>query len=171
MRTRLFIMVMVMICGASFNAFSQAEDCVSLNPNNVRVTGGGSLWTVADGSHLAFSAPTRSEAIQIVAVIKKYGINQSCFVGRPDPSFRYLLKSGTAPTGPMVGEDCIGFNPSNLSIKPFGSGFRMEEGSQAMFVFPNLSEAASSLWVVAKYGVTQSCFVGRPNPSLVYLRK
>jgi len=171
MKTRLFIMVMVIICGASFNAFSQAEDCVSLDPNNVKVTGSGSLWRVVDGSHSAFSAPTSAEARQIVNVIKKYGINQSCFVGRPDPSFTYLLKSGTAPAGAMAGEDCIGFNPSNLSIQPAGSGFRMQDGNHLMFSFPNLSEAAASLWVVAKYGFTRSCFVGRPNASLAYLRK
>lgn len=171
MKTRLFIMVMVMICGASFNAFSQAEDCVSLNPNNVRVTGGGSLWRVVDGTHSAFSAPNRAEALRIVAVIRRYGINRSCFVGRPDASFTYLLKNGAAPAGPMAGEDCIGFNPANLSLQPFGTGFRMEEGNHAMFVFPNLSEAATSLWVIAKYGFTQSCYVGRPNASLIYMRK
>lgn len=175
MKIRLFILVMVMVCGASLNAFSQvSEDCVSLNPDNVRVTGSGSLWRVVDGSHSAFSAPTRPEALQIVAVIKKYGINQSCFVGRPDASFTYLLKSGTAPSGAMDAmekEDCISFNPGNLSIQPISTGFRMQDGNHLMYTFPNLLEAASSLYVVGKYGFTQSCYVGRPNASLAYLRK
>lgn len=170
MKTRLFILVMVMICGASLNAFSQAEDCVSLNPKNVTVTGSGSLWRVVDGTHSAFSAPTKAEAEKIVSVIKNYKINQSCFVGRPDPSFRYLLNSGTAPSGAMAGEDCVSFNPVNLSIQPISTGFRMQDGDHWMFTFPNLVEAASSLYVVGKYGFTKSCFVGRPNPSLAYLR-
>lgn len=165
-------MVMVMVCGASLNAFSQVkEDCIGFNPNNVAVEQHGSNWTVVDGSHWIFAAPTPAEAKQIIAVIKRYGANQTCFVGRPDPSLTYLLKDGTAPAGAMAGEDCLSFNPGNLSIQPAGSGFRMQDGSHLMFSFPDILEAASSLFVVGKYGFTRSCFVGRPGPSLAYLRK
>jgi len=34
----------------------------------------------------------KAEADKALAIIKKYGFNKSCFVGRPDPSFQYMRK-------------------------------------------------------------------------------
>jgi hypothetical protein len=46
-----------------------------------------------DGSHWMFDfGNNESEARQLLAIIKKYGFKSSCFVGRPDPIFKYLRK-------------------------------------------------------------------------------
>lgn len=47
----------------------------------------------------------------------------------------------------------------------------MISGSQLMFTFPNMLEAGNALSIIKKYGFTKTCFVGRPNPSLQYMRK
>ncbi|HZG25313.1 MAG TPA: M12 family metallopeptidase, partial [Chitinophagaceae bacterium] len=147
------------------------EDCLPINPLNVTVKQSGNIWLVVDGSHSAFSAPNKAEADQIVKIIKFYGINKSCYVGRPNPSFQYLLKGTTSPVGSMPGEDVIGFNPATLSIVPDGSQYLMTDGFSRMFMFPNKPEADMALTVIRKYGFTKQGYVGRPGASLQYMRK
>ncbi len=147
------------------------EDCITINPNNVTVKQYGNLWLVVDGNHSMFSAPVKSEADQIVKIIKYYGITKSCYVGRPNPSFQYLLKGSVSPSGLLVGEDAITFNPASLTLTPEGSQYVMKSSNSRMFMFPNKTEADLALSMIKKYGFNRSCFVGRPNPSLQYMRK
>lgn len=68
------------------------EDCVPFNPNTTTVTNIQGRWKIVDGSHSLFDFGNKeSDARQAFAIIKKYGYNQSCYVGRPQPSFQYLL--------------------------------------------------------------------------------
>jgi hypothetical protein len=147
------------------------EDCVPFNPDNVTVKYTGTLWLVMDGSHSLFSAPNYTEASRIVKIIKYYGLNRSCFVGRPNPSFQYMLKNSTSPIGAFYGEDVLGFNPANLVIKPDGSQWLMTDGYSRMFLFPNKIEADLALAMIKKYGFTYTGYVGRPDASLQYMRK
>lgn len=147
------------------------EDCISFNPTNVTVKQSGSNWLVVDGSHSLISAPNKAEADKIVKLIKHYGLNRSCYVGRPGPSFTYLLKGNAAPSGAFTGEDCIGFNPANLAIKKEGSQYLLTDGSSRMFMFPNKEEADQTLAMIKKYGFNKTCYVGRPDASLQYMRK
>lgn len=71
----------------------QGEDCIGFNPDTITVEQHGGRWKVADGSHWLFDfGGNQAEARQALAVIKKHGFRNSCFVGRPDPSFTYLRK-------------------------------------------------------------------------------
>ncbi|MCK6692718.1 MAG: M12 family metallopeptidase [Thermoanaerobaculia bacterium] len=147
------------------------EDCISFNPNNVTVKQSGAKWLVVDGSHSMYSAPNKAEAEKIVKIIKHYGLNKSCYVGRPDASFEYLLKGNASPSGAFSGEDCLSFNPAKLSIKKEGSQYLLTDGSSRMFMFPNKAEADQALAMIKKYGFTKTCYVGRPDASLQYMRK
>lgn len=148
------------------------EDIIGFNYNNLRIVRRGSIYQIVDGNHAVFSAPNYSEAKQIVAVCRRYGITNQGFVGRPNPSLTYLLRGSNAPQGSMSGEDCLPFNPNNLKVKAAGGGkYRIVDGNHYLFIFPNKSEATTALQVIKKYGFTRTCFVGRPNPSLQYLRK
>ena len=69
------------------------EDCVGFNNANTKVKNMGGRWKIVDGNHLMFDfANKEGEARKALAVIKRYGFNKSCFVGRPNPSFSYLRK-------------------------------------------------------------------------------
>src|SRR6185503_5497051 len=93
------------------------EDCVSFNPQTTTDQQISGSWKIVDGNHWVFDfGSNEAEARQALAIIQHYGMNQSCFVGRPDPSFQYLLVSGAAPTGPAPGEDCVTFNPATISV-------------------------------------------------------
>lgn len=149
------------------------EDCVSFNPNTTTVRNIGGRWTIVDGDHLMFNfGDKKMEALQALKVIKYYRMNRSCFVGRPDPSFGYLLVNGNAPQGSMPGEDCVSFNPNTIEVKNIGGRWKIVDGSHWVFDFNNKeNEARTALAIIKKYGFTRSCFVGRPDASFQYLRK
>lgn len=149
------------------------EDCISFNPATAQVKFVSNDWKIVDGSHWMFSfGNLKAEAEQALKIIKHYRMNQSCFVGRPDPSFQYMLRSGTAPAGAMAGEDCVSFNPATAEAKFVGGEWKIVDGSHWMFSFGTKEdEARQALAIIKKYGFTKSCFVGRPHASFQYMRK
>jgi hypothetical protein len=149
------------------------EDCISFNPRRAQVKKIKNSWKIVDGSHWMFDFGTkRSEAVKALAIIKHYKMNRSCFVGRPGPSFQYLLVGNRAPKGAMKGEDCVRFNPRTAQVKQIKGRWKIVDGSHWMFDFgKKKKEAYASLKIIKKYGFTSSCFVGRPKASFTYLRQ
>jgi hypothetical protein len=114
----------------------------------------------------------KAQADQSLKIIKYYGMNQSCFVDRPNPPFSYMSVSGSAPVGSMAGEDCVPFNPATATVAYIQGDWKIVDGNQWMFSFGSKeADAEQALAIIKKYGFTNSCFVGRPNPSFIYLRK
>ncbi len=152
---------------------TQGEDCISFNPDTARVVKKQGRWKIADGDHWLFDFKgNRSEARNTLRIIKFYGMDQSCFVGRPGPSFNYMLVSGSPPSGKFQREDCISFNPRQLRVKKVNNSYKIVDGSHWLFDFGNKrSEARRALSIIKKYGFRYSCFVGRPDPSFKYMRK
>lgn len=149
------------------------EDRISFDPNRARVQQIGGRWKIVDGNHWLFDFGNKQgEARRALAIIKHYGMNQSCFVGRPDPSFCYMLVSGRAPQGPFPGEDSVSFNPRRAEVKRMAGRWKIVDGDHLLFDFGNKrDEAQRALAIIQKYGFTRSCFVGRPDPSFSYLRR
>jgi hypothetical protein len=147
-------------------------DCLSVRASSLRITQSGRTFRITDGRRSLFSFPNRTEANQALNILRNYNISQSCFIGRPDPSLQYLLAGGTSPSGRVSREDCIAFNANSLRIVPSGSGrYRIESSGSKMFDFPNMLEAGNAYSVIKKYNFNRSCFVGRPQPSMKYLRR
>jgi hypothetical protein len=149
------------------------EDCISFNPATTAVQQIQGSWKIVDGSHWMFDfGNNESEARKALAIIQKYRMNQSCFVGRPNPSFQYMLVSGNAPVGALGGEDCVSFNPATTTVQQIQGSWKIVDGSHWMFDFgANKAEADQALAIIKKYGFTHSCYVGRPGPSFTYLRR
>ncbi|HPD57928.1 MAG TPA: CARDB domain-containing protein [Smithellaceae bacterium] len=149
------------------------EDCISFNPATTDGKFINGDWKIVDGSHWMFSfGDKKEETNKALRIIKHYRMNQSCFVGRPDPSFQYMLVNSNAPTGSFPGEDCISFNPATTEVKLINGDWKIVDGSHWMFSFGNKeSEARQALAIIKKYDFNRSCFVGRPGPSFKYLRR
>ena len=149
------------------------EDCIPFNPNTTTVKNINGRWKIVDGNHWMFDfGNKKAEADRALQIIKHYGMNRSCFVGRPDPSFQYMLTPSGAPKGGMPGEDCVSFNPNTIQVKQIGGRWKIVDGNHWMFDFGNKkAEAEKAYAIIKKYGFTRSCFVGRPDPSFQYLKK
>lgn len=150
------------------------EDCIPFNPANVSIApyGDKGQYRVIEGNSAMLLCPNKAEAERIVEIIKHYKLSQQCFVGRPDPSFSYWLASGHAPAGTLAGEDCIAFNPATIEVKAVEGRWKIVDGSHWMFDFAgNEAEARETFAIIKKYGFNKTCYVGRPDPSMVYLKK
>lgn len=151
------------------------EDCLSINPAQVSAAHAGGSWKLVQGDRWLFDfgndPDSEAQANQALRVVRHYGINQSCFVGRPGPSMTYLLSGRRAPQGGVSGEDCIGFNAGAVEVRADGNRWLMTDGRSRMVMFNDAEEAFLSLFLVRYYGFTHQCFVGRPNPPLRYWRR
>ncbi len=149
------------------------DDCISFDPNAVSVAKRNGSWKLVQGSMWMLDAgQKKSEMNRARTIIQHYGVNKQCFVGRPDASLEYWLKDDAAPAGAIAGEDCVSVNPGNLSIRNNGGRFTiLSNGNHAAFSAPSEEEARTVINVIKYYGFTKSCFVGRPGPSMRYLRK
>ena len=123
------------------------------------------MWMLDFGSNEA-------EAREALRIIRYYGMNSQCFVGRPNPSMTYWLVNGSAPVVSMPGEDSVGFNPWNIEVRWIGGRWKIVEGNHWILDFGSREdEARQALCIIQKYGFTRICFVGRPNASMTYFRK
>jgi hypothetical protein len=150
-----------------------AEDCIAIDPSQVAVANPNGSWKLVQGSMWILDAgKNQSEMETARAIVRRYGLDQQCFVGRPDPSLSYWLVGGAAPEGAFPGEDCVSINPASLSVQPNGPNFTIvSEGDHWAFSAPSQAEAEAVTAVIRYYGFTRSCYVGRPGPSMAYLRR
>jgi hypothetical protein len=66
------------------------EECVPLDPNAISVSYVNGSWKIVQGQMwLLDFGEKQGAAYRSHALIQKYGFTRQCFVGRPDPSFRY----------------------------------------------------------------------------------
>ncbi len=149
------------------------EDCISFDPDMIEVRNISGNWKIVQGSMwiLDFGS-NMCHALQAYRIIRHYGLNRQCFVGRPGATFNYWLKDGDSPEGSLDGEDCVYFDPSLLAIKYVNGRWKIVEGGRWLFDFgKKRNDAEFALEIIKKYGFNRSCFVGRPNPRMKYLRK
>lgn len=71
------------------------EDCLPFNPEKLiaRRSLSGDWYLIEKPGHSMFGFGKNKEAcVKALGVIKKYGFNQSCFIGRANASFSYLKR-------------------------------------------------------------------------------
>ena len=152
---------------------SVKEDCISFDPERIELKNISGRWKIVEGSMwLLDFGNNMCQALQAYRIIRHYGLNRQCFVGRPNAPFHYWLANNKSPKGSLDGEDCIYFNPSLLKVKLINGRWKIVEGGHWLFDFKNnKNDALLALEIIKKYKFNRSCFVGRPNPGMKYLRK
>lgn len=150
----------------------QAASCQRFDPSTIRVAGSAGSWKIVGDGLPDYEVRDRATADRIFAILRHYGFDSHCHVGasRADASMEYLLHAGTAPSGSMPGEDCVGFDPSNLRIVRSVRTWTLQEGDHMIIDFPSHREALKGWMAILRYGFSQQCFVGRPSPPMVYFR-
>jgi hypothetical protein len=149
------------------------EDCIAFNWQTTTRQNVNGRWKIVDGNHWLFDfGDNAGEAAQALSIIRHYQLNSSCFVGRPDPSLSYLLSNGQSPSGAMSGEACVGFNPNNTNVVKVNGRWKVVDANHWLFDFGgNEGEARQALAIIKQHHFSQSCFVGRPDPSFTYMRR
>lgn len=149
------------------------EDCIRFDPAALGVRQVKGRWKIVDGDHWLFDfGPNQAAARQSLKVISHYRMDRTCFVGRPDPLFTYMLARGGSPSGGMAGEDCVAFDPKTARVSNIQGRWKIVSGRRWLFDFgQGQAEARQAIAVIRRYGFSQSCFVGRPDADFTYLRR
>tara|TARA_Y100000385_G_scaffold279612_1_gene329510 strand:- start:279 stop:926 length:648 start_codon:yes stop_codon:yes gene_type:complete len=74
---------------------NSSEDCLPFDPEKLvaKKSLDGNWYLIEKPGHSMFGfGKNEEECVKALSVIKKYGFNQSCFIGRANPSFSYLKK-------------------------------------------------------------------------------
>jgi hypothetical protein len=155
------------------------EDRIRFNRDNVAAVQVGDRWKVVEGEHhwMLDSGTSQEEAMRAVEIINFYGLSFECFVGRPqcggvDPMPYWLNEEGDAPGAHMMGEDCLRFDPANLSAVEVDGRWGLFDGSHWLHNFgPGEGNAIAAVHFIRKYGFNHICYVGRPDASMTYFRR
>lgn len=150
------------------------EDCISFTPDTTTIEQTSSFgWRVVDGSQIIFGFDfEKTEAMIALATIKHYKMTQSCFVGRPKPSFHYMLAGGSSPFGPFRSIDCSTFNPATTNVVQIKGNWKVADGSNWLFDFgEKKDEADQTLAIIKKYGFAYSCMIAKGRVEYMYMRK
>ena len=150
-----------------------SEDCIAFRPNKAQARQVGGRWKVTVGNMSLLDFGNKmGQAQRAMLIIKKYGLNKQCFVGRPNPSMEYYLVGSRAPAGAMRGEDCIAFNLRNTQARQVQGSWKIVDGNNWLLDFgSNQAEAQQAHAIMNKYGFSRVCYVGRPNPPMTYFRR
>jgi hypothetical protein len=147
------------------------EDCLSHDPNDIEVREDRSGWLLTDGRSRMLLFDEQADAEKARTIVRSYGFDQRCFVGRPDPPMQYWLVGGGSASitdARIRSEDCIRFDRSNLEIREDRSGWLLVDGRSRMLLFDEQANAERARAIIRHYGFDYQCFVGRPGPPMRY---
>ncbi|MEM7766736.1 MAG: toll/interleukin-1 receptor domain-containing protein [Pseudomonadota bacterium] len=152
--------------------FPGTEDCLRYTSGfTVREQSG--AWQLRSGSALVQTVASREEAMTLLRLITEYGLTEQCFVGRPDPGLSYWkTREGALPSLPGIADpDCLNVQGSNLSVRVRGGMSLVMDGARSMMRFREREKAETAVAILQHYGASEICYVGRPGPSMTYLKR
>ena len=167
------------------------EDCKTLGEISL-VKNENDIWQLNNDDSLLYYFPTEEEALETKDKLNYYKATSLCECGKGPATFENGEENGNATLmlyqltedGTGIGnseensygndyEDCLPFNPESLVAKKVGGNWTIvEKPGHLMFSFDDDKQACyDALNIIKKYNFTQSCFIGRPNPSFHYLKR
>ena len=125
-------------------------------------------YDVLSAGEKHFTAPSYEEAQKIKEILFDwYKIDKYC-------SFENVIfpyRSESIITAGAIGEDCIPFNASNLTVQKRNGKWIIKDGNNLLLEASSKANALKMICLFRKFPIRQICYVGRPDPSLIYVRK
>lgn len=149
------------------------EDCDSFDPTALALYQEKNIWKIGDGRKALFQfGVDKTEAENSFAILRQYGITSSCFVGRPKPSFHYLLAGNAIPTGEFRGEACKVFAQELVEVRQTKTGWVLGDAAQVLLSFGDRrADADRTMELMKKYGATRLCTMATGRLDYLYMRK
>ncbi|MCX7554013.1 hypothetical protein OS175_09000 [Marinicella sp. S1101] len=168
-------------------------DCVDVSRSGTRVgeiNGRMKVYQRTEsGNHYLFDFNNDETAANIAArAIRRYGIDQSCFINRPDANFSYLLVDSNIPTGRTNNETCRSIDPDSLVFNETPRGWWISNSDESVdyIYFPNpevptgtgsqrpsryasFNEAHWAMSLIQEHQARFLCKTG--DPGMMYMRR
>jgi hypothetical protein len=148
------------------------DDCMPLRTKLIKVSLIGKDWRLTDDNLSLFEfGPDQKAAELALRLLEKYEITELCSVGRPRPTFNYLLSNGNAPKGSIDGENCTEIDPLAVVVAESDKGFELQFKRKTLYSFAEKSEAEVAMQIIRARGFSYACQLGGPPQGMTYLRK
>ncbi len=160
---------------AASSGSALSEDCMSYSGAfrlDEKGAGARLLDAAGRGTPLSASGDAATDEMKrALEIIQAYDLETQCFVGRPNPRFRYWkTAAGEMPSGALAGEDCVPIDPATLSVKLRNGSYHVQSGTTSLMRFMTTANASKTVKTIRYYGATHVCYVGRPDASMIYIR-
>lgn len=144
--------------------------CVRFDPYSVHVAGDAQGYSLAsEGKRITSVDGSRAEARLAVYIIRFYGMNEFCRIGRREPSMTYYLVNGWAPQGRSPSEDCLWFDQTGSQLREIdGRWALVDRNNTVLSLGRNKAAALEVVGAIRSHNFSEICFVGRPGPSMIY---
>ncbi|MDE2135517.1 MAG: hypothetical protein KGM97_03980 [Alphaproteobacteria bacterium] len=144
------------------------ETCDAFDDAAARAVQAGTSWKVVAGNEtLVVDGAAEGDALRALATIRHYRFDRRCRVGAVP--LTYWKRGTQMASGRMGGADCIAFNPTTAHAAHIGHRWRVVDGVQWIADSgDDKTQADSVLSLIRFYHLDAECFVGRPNPIMVY---
>jgi lysophospholipase L1-like esterase len=152
----------------------ESEDCINFDPLHTSAQNVNGRWKIVVDNNIWMLdfGDNQANAQRALDIIRYYGFTSQCFVGRPNPPMQYYLVNRNPPQGAFTGEDCVLFNPQTTTVQQIQGTWKVVDGSHWILDFgSNENNARLGLDIIRRYGFNSICFVGRPNPPMMYFRR
>jgi hypothetical protein len=170
MKTRSLKLVLILVALLlAWPQIAQAEpslrqDCISYNPNELRIYQNGAIWILSDGSSNLVTFANQADAQRGMEVARLH--NRQCFIGRsntrPDRK-RYIFmywQGSSGLSGSLPTDDCIDFDSASLNIENLGAnGWRVNSSTSGIKLLDNQADAQELVDVLENYD--RVCYIGR----------
>lgn len=168
-----------------------AEDCESFSPESIVVSKIDQDWFIVDesqGFELLDFKTNKDSADRGAGVIREYGFNKMCFVGRPYNSINnpvlpmmYFLVNGTSAItiqdseDTAAGQDCRVLSTDGISAREVNDKWLVLDHNVKIYDFGNYQKskenAERGAEVIRGYGFDRLCLIERPFQSMMYFLK
>jgi hypothetical protein len=161
--------------------------CVTFNPKTLTEEEVAHGPIVHGNLHWLYGTEQSQDDGEVLRIIRKYGMNASCWIDDPLAPFHFMLVDGKAPTGELRGEECFSHHLSNLHLVQLSGGpmkygdgtgpsYRIiadnKDGQMWMFAFGSKQSAKAALIAINRFAFTQECYFRRTpaGTSFSYLK-
>ena len=152
------------------------EDCIGIaGPIEVQEIGNDRGYRLVDTGRnnvllSASGTSARENMYQARNLVNGYQLKYQCFVGRPNAPLSYWKTGDGLPTGRAQGEDCVALDYNNLAMRARGGMYYLYSDNSVLVRFDNAEDTKQAIAVMTAYRASQVCYVGRPDPSMMYLK-
>lgn len=145
------------------------ESCRAFENRNFTLRNEGREWRLlGDGRLMPIRFPNEAEGEQALAILETMRVNQYCTVGA---GLSYWKNENGLPTGALRGEDCLNVVTDEIGYKYVGGRHTVASANSSLFVMPTEAEARKAITIMSGLGANRVCYLGRPGPSLTYLKR
>jgi hypothetical protein len=168
-----YAVVLLAAIGESGTAsVTPASECIATSPGTTAaIETDGEWFIVHGGTKLSGFGENRSQAHRALEIIKHYGMNERCVAGSPTLGLQYWLVDGRSPVGAIKGETCFSFDPRRMKVAESDESWKIVEGSSQVFNFRSEATARAAYAAIQTHRFSHACFVGRPEPKFLYMRR